>query len=283
MRKLLSTRTGRLDPTLVHWPMELPELAANYGASWAVKLTTGSLERFAERFAERLRPGDTYLSQVLELLRVLRDIEADGGIQVWPWAISEWPIPNERAVVRALDAVCPENKVALIAVFERGELYTCLAARRGSRGIDAILGPDELEEEMGLLSGDWQRDYRFVIDATERVLGPLSVGCFGELYTFQSLARHAPPGAWAAAVAARDIILSPIAPALAVPLGLDAGRVLLESVRGLTERLGGASWLSSLSPKFDRGVPFFESDIKAWLGFDPLRLLSRLFARRHHP
>jgi hypothetical protein len=280
LRKLLSTRTGRLDRSAVPWPLDLPELAARHDASWAVKLTTGSLERLAEQFADRLRPSDSYLSQILELLRALRDIEAEGGLEVWPWPVAEWPIPNERAVVRALDAVCPESRVALIGVFERGELYTALAARRGARGFDAIVGPGEFLPEMGLLSGDWQRDYRFLSEATERLLGPLAIGCFGELYTFQSLAHHAPPGAWAAAVAARDIVLAPITPALAVPLGLDAGRVLLHSMRGLAERLGAKEWLSTFSPNLGRAMPVFEADIKAWLGFDPIKLLARLMGRR---
>lgn len=277
LRKLVSTRTGRLERALCPWPIPLPELAARHDASWAVELTTGSLERLAERFASRLRPSDTYLSQTLELLRALREAEAEGGLSVWPWPVAEWPIPNERAVVRALDALCPVGRVALLGVFERGDLYTALAARRSVRGFDAIVGPGELEPAMGLPSGDWQRDYRYLSEATERVLGPLALGCFGELFTFQSLARHAPPGAWAAAVAARDIVVAPIAPALAVPLGLDAGRVLLHSVRGLAERLGAKEWLPSF-PNLSRGLPIFEDDIKAWLGFDPLRLLARLLA-----
>lgn len=280
LRKLLSTRSGRLELATEPWPSTLPELAARHGASWAVKLTTGSLERLAERFAERLRPDDTYLSQILELLRVLQEIEAGGGLEVWPWPVAEWPIPNERAVVRALDALCPEGRVALFGIFERGTLYTALAARRGPRGVDAIVGPGEIEPAMGLLSGDWQRDYRFLSEATERVLGPLAFGCFGELYTFQSLMRNAPAGAWAAAVAARDIVLAPISPALAVPLGLDAGRVLVRSVRDLAERVGAKAWLPSLAPALGKGLPFFETDIKAWLGFDPLRLLSRLMRNR---
>lgn len=280
LRKLVSTRTGRLDRAAQPWPLELPALAERHGASWAVQLSVGALDRLADRFGARLRQSDDYLSQMLELLRVVREIEAEGGLRVWPWPVSEWPIPTPRAVVRALDAVCPEGRVLLLGVFERGELYTCIAARRGRLGFDAIVGPGEVSGEMGLLSRDWQRDYRFLAEAAERIVGPLGLGCFGELYTFQSLAKHAQPGSWAAAVAARDIILAPAPAALAVPLGLDAGRALLSSMRGLAGRLGATEFLSSLSPSLERGLPWFESDIKAWLGFDPLRLLARLMSRR---
>ncbi|HWA76968.1 MAG TPA: hypothetical protein VG937_31755 [Polyangiaceae bacterium] len=281
LRKLFSTREGRLELASQPWPLALDELAASHQARWAVELTTGSLERFADRFAERLRPADTYLSQILQLLLVLRELEQSGELRVWPWPISEWPIPTERACVRALDALCPTGRVALLGVFARGELYTAVAARRGARGIDAILGPGELRSTMGLLSGDWQRDYRFLAEAAERRLGPVGLGCFGELYTFQSLV-NSPPGSWAQAVAAREIVVTPVTPGVAIPLGLDAGRAVWAQVRGIAERFGGSGFLGAASrfaPAFERGLPLFENDVKAWLGFDPLRLLSRLLSK----
>lgn len=282
LRKLLSTRRGRLELAGHPWPLPLSELAARHEARWAIELTTGSLERLADRFADRLRPADTYLSQVLEFLLVLRELEQAGDLTMWPWPAVDWPIPTERAVVRALDALCPMGKVALLGVFTRGELYTSIAARRGARGIDALVGPDELRASMGLLSGDWQRDYRFLAEATERELGPIGLGCFGELYTFQSLSG-APPGAWAQAVAAREIVLTPVTPGIAIPLGLDAGRAVWAQVRGIADRFGASDWLgaaSRLGPALERGLPVFETDVKTWLGFDPLRLLSRLLSHR---
>lgn len=284
LRKLVATRSGRIDLNGQPWPVPLAELARRNDARWAVELTTGSLERLADRYGSRLRRSDTYLSQMLALLQVLRELETEGGIQLWPWPIAEWPIPTERAVVRVLDALCPSGRAAVIGVFERGELYTCVAARRGKLGFDALFGPGELRDEMGLLSGDWQRDYRFLAQSAERALGPLALGCFGELYTFQELAKSSAPGAWAAAVAARDIILSPVSPALALPLGLDAGRALWSSMRGVADRFGATEWLGALgargswSPTLERGFSLFEADVKAWLGFDPLRLLTRLLA-----
>lgn len=281
LRKLVSTRTGRIELNGQSWPCPLSELAARHQARWAVELSTGALEHFADRFAERLRPADTYLSQLIEFFVVLRELESSGELTVYPWPVAEWPVPTERAVVRTLDALCPVDRVALLGVFSRGELYTAIAARRGPRGIDAIIGPQALRPLMGLLSGDWQRDYRFLSEAAEKTLGPLALGCFAELYTLQALSSAA-PGAWAAAAAARDVVFAPISPGLAVPLGLDAGRAVWASVRGLAERFGAGQWLAageSLGPAFARGMPAFEQDIKAWLGFDPLRLLARLLAR----
>ncbi|HET9958527.1 MAG TPA: hypothetical protein VFQ61_28730 [Polyangiaceae bacterium] len=281
LRKLLSTQRGRLDPRGYAGPLDLADLCARHGASWAVEVTHGTLERLVDRFAERLRPADTYLSQLLEFLLVLRELESEGDLRVFPWPVADWPIPTERAVVRAMEALCPVGRVALLGVFAQGELYTAAAFRRGASGIDAIVGPSELRARMGLLSGDWQRDYRFLASACETLLGPLALGCFGELFTFQTLAKDPAPGAWTSAVASREIVLSPVSPALALPLGLDAGRALWAQVRGLAERFGGSGWLGQASKRapFDR-LPAFESDVVAWLGFDPLRLLSRWMSAR---
>jgi hypothetical protein len=280
---LFSTLKGHIDLAQQPWPIGLEELAARHGARWAMELGAGSLDALADRVADRLRPADTFLSQTLELFAALRELEAEGKLHVFPWPVAQWPIPTERAVVRALDALCPVGRVALLGVFARGELYTAIAVRRGVRGIDAIIGPSDLAQEMGLVSGDWERDYRFLAAATERSVGPLALGCFGELFTFQSLSRSETNGAWASAVAARDIVLSPATPGVAVPLGLDAGRALWSSVRGIAERFGASEWLPAagrLAPSIERGFSVFEADIRAWLGFDPLKLLVRLLAPR---
>jgi hypothetical protein len=89
------------------------------------------------------------------------------------------------------------------------------------------------------------------------------------------------PGAWAAAVAARDVILSPVSPAVAVPLGLDVGRAALATVRHVAERVGLKSWLSSQGPlgaAFERVQELSDRDLRDVLGFDPLALLRKLFA-----
>ncbi len=282
LRKLLCTQRGRLELLDQPWPVPLSELAARHSASWALQLSARSLAELADRFADRLRREDTYLSQGLELLRVLRELESEGELSIHPWSVKDWPVPHERAVLRALDAVCPVGRVALLAVFSKGALFTAIAAHRGPAGIDALIGPSELAPGIGLLGGDWQRDYRHVAAATERALGPLALGCFGELGTFQALSTDPPAGAWAAAVAARDVLLSPAPPGAAIPLGLDAGRAVWSSVRGLAERLGATQWLGAerLRGPLERGTRLFEADLNAWLGFDPLKLLTLLLSRR---
>jgi hypothetical protein len=181
-------------------------------------------------------------------------------------------------VLSALDALCPSGSALVLGVFEAGELATCLVARRGERGFDALIGPSELRAEVGLLSGDFRRDYRYLSSAVERSIAPLALGCHGELSTFRRLAQSELPGAWSKAVAGRDIVLSPAPPIIALPLGLDLGRAAFAGLRLLADRAGVSGMLGGVGARLGRspGLSAVERDLSAWLGFDPLKLLSRL-------
>ncbi|MEO8900510.1 MAG: hypothetical protein ABI488_02685, partial [Polyangiaceae bacterium] len=276
LRKLVHTKRGRLDLARAGWPMKLPELAGRYESSWAVELSTGALEELVERFSERLRPRQEYLEQALELLRALRELEAEGLIAMWPKRFSDIPVPGSRVISAALDTLCGEGKAIALGVFRHGELYTGIVLRRRGLGFDRIVGPDEIRPQMGLLSGDFRRDYRHFAAAAERNVGPLSLGIFGELLTFQSLADDAAPGAFALAVASRELLISPASPGLAVPLGVDVGRAAFAGLRGLAERLGAGG---ALSPLLGRAEAFVSRDLSALLGFDPWSVLVGLFER----
>jgi hypothetical protein len=276
LRKLVHTQRGRLDIESAAWPMKLPELAGRYESAWAVELSAGALEELVERFSERLRPTQQYLEQALELARALRELEAEGLIAMWPRRFADIPVPGSRVIGTALDMLCGEGRTVALGVFRHGELYTGLVARRRGLGFDRIVGPDELRAQMGLLSGDFRRDYRHFAAAAERNVGPLSLGVFGELLSFQSLAKDPAPGAFALAVASRELLISPVSPALALPLGLDVGRVAFAGLRGLAERFGAGG---ALSPMLGRAEAFVSRDLSALLGFDPWAALVGLFER----
>jgi hypothetical protein len=168
----------------------------------------------------------------------------------------------------------------VIGAFDEGELYTALCLRRRGAAFDAVMGPDRVRRDMGLLSGDFSRDYRYLGAAVEARLGPVAVGCYAELATFRRLASHAEPGAWASAVAARDVVLTPVTAGVAVPLGVDAGRAVLSLAKGLAGRFGIFGSLhapSSLGPRLSRAYAFVENDVQRYLGFDPWRMLTRWF------
>ncbi len=285
LRKLVSTETGRLD---IHaagsGSEELPALAARHNARWAVRIETGALEELMERFADRLRRDLDGLEQSLIFMGILRELEQEGRLQVHPWRMASWPVPNHKVVMRVLDSICPDGKSIAVGVFDRGELFTAIVVRRSGHGFDLVLGPDQLRHEMGLLSGDWHRDYRYLVRAIEVRAAPLALGCFGEVATLQKLLHRPAPGAWAAAVAARDVVVSPAPAAVALPLGLDVGRFAFVAVRELATRAGAAGWFGEESPLFPlfqsvRDLSGVDRDVTSLLGFDPMQLLSRLFRK----
>lgn len=284
LRKLVSTKSGRIDPSAEPWPEPLSALAARHGARWAAEFSASALDELMERFGARLARGQDYLAQLLEFVRILRELEAERAIVVYPARISDWPLPSERAVLRALDLLCAPGKCIVLGVFEAGELATCLVARRSARGFDRVIGPDGLAREMGLLSGDFRRDYRYLAGAVEREIGPISVGCYGEIATFKRLSRGDEPGAWARAVAAQEVIVTPVTPGLALPLGIDAGRAAFRELRSLATRFGAGHWFSSESPlagafgKLERPA-WLDQDLRDFLGFDPWQLFVTLFSK----
>ncbi len=276
LRKLVHTQRGRLDMQSTEWPLKLSALAGRFDSSWAVELSAGALEELVERFSERIRPRQGYLEQALELARALRELEAEGLVAMWPKRFADIPVPGSRVIDTALDLFCGEGRAVALGVFRHGELYTGLVARRRGLGFDRIVGPDELRSEMGLLSGDFRRDYRHFAAAAERDVAPLSLGIFGELLTFQALAKNPAPGAFALAVAARDLLISPVSPALAVPIGVDVGRAAFAGLRGLAQRFGAGS---ALGPMLGRAEEFVSRDLTALLGFDPWAALVSVFER----
>lgn len=281
LRKLLHTQAGRLrlDEIAPDWPLGPEELARRHHASWAVCLEAGALDDIMDAFGARLRRGDDLTAQMLLFGELIRNEILAGKLDYWPKRLAGVPMPSSALVTRLLDAVVPARATLLLGLFDKGEFCTSIALRRHPReiGFDWILGPDEIRRDMGLLAGDFRRDYRHLARAVEKRTGHVSFGCFSEISTFQRLEVDPTPGAWARAVAIRDVILSPLPPALAIPLGVDAGRAALSAVRSLVERVDTFGVLSPATSRL-KGL----ADNERWktmFGFDPLELLRRLMSR----
>ncbi len=279
LTKVSSTLRGRLPlPSAGH--VTAAELGLEHDGTFAIVLSTSALEQFGDRFARRLTRGQSFHVQIEAFVAAMRELEQEGEVELWPSPFAEWPIPTERAFGSALDLVCPDGKALVLGAFEAGELYTALCLRRRGPAFDVVMGPDRVRRDMGLLSGDFSRDYRYLGPAVEARLGPVAVGCYAELSTFRRLATDTAPGAWATAVAVRDVVLTPVTPGLAVPLGVDAGRAALSIAKGLLGHFGifqGLSAPSSIGPRLERAYAFVENDVRRYLGFDPWRVLTRWF------
>jgi hypothetical protein len=280
LRKLLHSQAGRLrlDDVAKDWPLSAEALARRHDASVGIVIESGALEWIMEELAARARRDDDYTTQILQLLTLGREQIERGHIDTWPRRLRGVPIPRAATIERTLDAVCPPGKGMLIGLFEGDELWTSVTLRRGSRGIDWILGPDAVREDLGLLSGDFRRDHRHLARAVSDRIGALALGCYSDQTTFRQLEVDPTPGAWALAVAVRDVVLYPVPPAMAVPLGLDASRAALAALRTVASRFDPTGVLDP-ALSFVREVAFGGKQFEEVLGFEPLEILRKLLSR----
>lgn len=282
LKKLLHTIVGRLriDEAQRDWPLSAHQIAVRHHASWAAVLSWGVLEDIMDRFAARLRRGDDLTAQTITLLSVAREEALSGRIDLWPGRMKGVPIPPPGVVNSTLDSVCRPGRTMVFGLFEADELWTCVAMRREAQGFDLLLGPDELRHDMGLLAGDWRRDWRHLAHAVEHRAGPLSLGCYAEVATIRGLLVDPSAGAWARAVATRDVILSPIPPALGIPLGIDAGRAALSALRAFTERVDPIGVVVPvMRAALERADGGRSRDEGGLFGFHPLEVLRKLLSR----
>jgi hypothetical protein len=224
LRKVIHTRLGRLECSSVTWPQSLEALAQQFRVRWVLASHSGALEEAMERWGARIQPTDDLLAQSLLLGQAIKELISEGGIRLWPATFSKWPLPSYQVAHRSLGTICPLGKSSVFGIFEEGELWTCLVLRRQEQGVDWILGPEMLRQQIGLLSGDFRRDYRHLLDTVHAHVAPVALGMFAERSVWQELLINASPGSWARAVAVRDVIVEPAVGMLAFPLGIDALR-----------------------------------------------------------
>jgi len=280
LRKLLHTKTGRLDPR-GPWPMSLEELCEAHHASWALSARAGALEDVMERFGARLRATDDLTSQALLVVTIVHEMLQEGLIERWPRRLQGVPPPTEAMVRRALDSVCPDGHAMVLGLFRGGDLWTAAVARRRGSGIDVLAGPEDARIRMGLLSGDWRRDYRHLARAVEEQYAPLAMGCFAEVDRFRELQVDARPGAWGRAALVRDIIVSPMPVGIGLALGADGARFAFDSFRTV---VGSTEAFHRLEPYVERArrrvvAAAGHPDVSGMLGFDPLAVLRALLRR----
>lgn len=270
--KLLSTTRGRLDPSVAAAEGSLEALALAHHAAWAIRVDRSSLAELGDRFAWKLVRQDHFLGQILKLLSVVRELAEEGAVETYPRRVRALRVPSEKMITRVVDAVVPVGKTFLVGAFDGGEVVTSVALHRGNGGFDRIVGPSEVRRDIGLTSADWTRNVPGLGRAVELSVGPLAIGAFAQMTTWRHLLGDPRPGAWAAAVLASELLFHPVAPAIAIPLGVDAGRAAVAVARDLAARFGDV--LLGTSP-FGRELGRFRDRDH---GFDPLALLRELLS-----
>jgi hypothetical protein len=243
-----------------------------------IVLREGVLEDLVARASQRMHREDDYVTQWLHVARAIREELDAGRVAVHPRPFVSVPLPTPQLVRRAMDSVLPDDRTFVLSVWRGPTLWTSAVLRRRGGEIDWVAGPDLLLAWTGPLGGDWRRDHRIVSQAVAAHVAPVHLGIYGELRSIRKLLRSREPGAWARAVAARDIIVSPTPPYVAVALGADAMRRV---ARKSTELLGGLDPLKQLGPLLGllRGRVAEVASVTQTLGFDPLKLLAQFLQR----
>jgi hypothetical protein len=256
-------------------------LGEEHEASWVLAAHEDALGEVMERFGSRARRTDDLLDQTISLVSIVREMIDEGSIDSWPRRLRNVPTPSAAVVRRALDATCEDGKCIALGTFQDGDLWTALVARRHGPGFDVLAGPYDLRATMGLLSGDWRRDQRFLVETIEESYGELALGCFAETHHLRALVMDPSPGAWSRAALLREIVLSPLPPSIALAVGFDSARYAFEGIRSVASRV---DWLGLMDPAVQAarkrlGRLAGDKDLPTILGFDPLAALRALLER----
>ncbi|MCC6648779.1 MAG: hypothetical protein IT374_24840 [Polyangiaceae bacterium] len=265
VHKLLHSTAGRL-PGAGGPARPLAELCAEHHARWGVSLHEGALEELMERVSARARRGDDLVDQALGLLSIAQRMGREGALGTHPTSLASLRVPPADVLRGAVSRLLPDGKVLALGLFEGGELFTAIALRRRGRAIDLVLGPEELRARVGLLSGDFRRDYRFLVAAIEELAGPIGTGVFTDVATFRELFVSPPPGAWARAALVRDVVVVPLSGAALVPIAIDAARGLFAALVRAGERLDptGRVALLTAGPPAPRAASVLSSLRARW-------------------
>jgi len=264
LRKLLHTRRGAMDRTGHPWPMTAQNLAAMHGARWALVLEHGALDTVMENVADRMRPDDDLLDQVLTAWQVVRELARARKLDVWPGSLRTVPVPTKEIITRAMDLFVPDQHVIVIASWDGPRLQTSMAVRRAGAGFDRVIGPDDLRRELEPAPGDMRAAHRKLCGAIAGRLGAVSLGLSADTAVWATMGAEGEPGRWARLVTAGAVVIEPMPVGVAIPIAVDAGRVAYGTLRSVARRLGAGRRDDPLPGR----IPDFDlwTMLRAWAG-----------------
>ena len=268
---------GRITPEGYVSRADLGRLCDEHHARNGIALRVGTIEEWTERSAELVLATDDYAAQWLALWQVARDLSREGALSFWPDRDSSLPLPSAPMLTKAVDMVLPDERAFAVVLWDETELWTAIVLRRRAGLIDLIAGPELVLDVVGPLGGDYRRDHRTVSRALSDSVAPLHLGLYAQRQRFERLLRNAEPGAWAKAIALRDVIVDPIPAYVHVAAGADALRATARKTSQLFGHLEVELVTSVLSPlaRFAREQIMHVASVTGTLGFNPLQVLAR--------
>lgn len=272
--KAIHSVRGRIRDATYTREEPLEHVASRYQANRVLVIQRGALPELFEEIGLLVNTQQDYVSQWITVAGIVRrSIEAE-QIRSWPRPLANVPIPSTASLERAMDLILPVHQAMAVVLWSGGEIWTAAVLRRGARGIDRILGPDLILDATGPLGGDWRRDHRVITRAIGHELAPLHLGLFAELDTMTALLRTTRPGAWARALAVKDIVVYPTPGYVRLAMGADVARAVVSRT---------SSWALGLKPL--RALePFVQNlqnrvlevaSVTETLGFNPLAVLAQ--------
>jgi hypothetical protein len=255
---------------------DLARLCEEHGVRRGVALRAGTIEELTERAAEQILATDDYAAQWLALVRIARDLRREGALELWPQR-DDLPLPSAQMLTRAVDVILPDEHAFAMVLWEETELWTALVLRRRAAEIDLIAGPELVLDVVGPLGGDYRRDHRAVSRALSASIAPLHLGLYAQRQRFERLLRNAEPGAWAKAIALREVIIDPAPAYVHVAAGADALRATARKTSELFGHLDLELVSALFEPvaRFAREQVMHVASVTGLLGFNPLQALAR--------
>lgn len=272
------TELGSVDPQGYAGRDDLPALCEHHLAQRGVVVRRGAIEELTERAAPRVLQTTDFAAQWLALLATVRELTREGLIHFWPER-TPLPLPSPTMLRRVLDVVLPDDHCFLAVVWEGSEIWTAICLRRRAGEIDWIAGPDAIVDITGPLGGDYRRDHRALSRAVSHAIAPVHIGLFAQRKRLENLLRSPHAGAWAKAVALRDVIVDPAPPYVAVAVSAD---VMRASAKKAGAWLGGVDVLAFLEPlaHLVRDQVAHVASVTNLLGWNPLQLLAERLRNR---
>lgn len=209
---------------------DLAALAATLHADRVLVIAHDALDELADRAGTRIPVDADYATQWLALWSVVREGEREGKLRFWPTP-TRAPLPTPAILQRTLDVALPPERALLVVAWDGEDVRVAAALRRGANGLDRVVGPESILDWAGPLSGDLQRDHRTIERAVSGALAQVHLGLFAQASVLAELLRNPEPGAWARAIAVRDVLVRP------TPAYVHAG-VLADAVRGAARWTG---------------------------------------------
>lgn len=292
--KALHTHHGRIAPARVAalWPSthgataqqsqtspaNLARVARAFQGDWVIAMQVGAFDEVMERFGARMRREDDLTSQTLKMAECVCELMDEGALALWPSRVRGAFMRTSHAMRTVLDALCADRHVVAFGVFNRGSLHTGVVARRRGPEFNLIAGPEILRDVAP--AADWKRGLPDLTRVIAQRVGPLGLGCFGELPAVRKLLGGAPAGSFVRAVVAKDIVLTPPTVVAGVALGIDAVGALLGGLRRMSERVAllvtAVRWVDAAVARMASRAGF---DAEAALGLDAVSALRVLLAQ----